>query len=82
MSHGTLRANIDLTAPEGIDLLTGQVKGRLHGRVRDLSLRLDEGVLILQGCATTYYAKQLAQHAVMEAIRCLRLVNEIEVRAV
>jgi hypothetical protein len=35
--------------------------------------------LILRGRAHTYYAKQLAQHAVMEVIELRIVTNEIEV---
>lgn len=36
--------------------------------------------LVLQGCAPTFYAKQLAQHAAMEVSGPPILANEIEVR--
>jgi hypothetical protein len=35
--------------------------------------------LVLQGQAHTYYAKQLAQHALLEATRLPIRANEIEV---
>jgi hypothetical protein len=35
--------------------------------------------VILQGSALTYYAKQLAQHAIMVAIQLPILANDIEV---
>jgi hypothetical protein len=38
------------------------------------------GGLILRGLTTTYYAKQLAQHAVMEATAIPIVANEIEVQ--
>ena len=38
--------------------------------------------LILQGYAFTYYAKQLAQHAIMQATRLPILANDIEVEGV
>jgi len=60
-----------------------QLELRLHcklgGRVRDLRLMVQDGCLILHGHAHTYHAKQLAQHAVMEAIKLPFLVNDIEV---
>lgn len=53
---------------------------RLGGRVRDLRVIVrDEGV-ILQGRAGTYFAKQLAQHAVMELADVPVLSNDIDVR--
>lgn len=52
---------------------------RLGNRVRDLRvIRRDDG-LIIQGRTTTYYAKQLAQHAAMELGNEPILANDIEV---
>jgi hypothetical protein len=51
----------------------------LHGRVPDLQLQAGEGGVILQGHAHTYYAKQVAQHAVMKVTDLPILRNEIEV---
>jgi hypothetical protein len=42
-------------------------------------LVLQHDGLILQGDALTYYAKQLAQHAIMKETRLPILANEIEV---
>lgn len=52
---------------------------RLIGRVRDVRLLVREHGLILQGQTTTYYAKQLAQHAAIEITGLPILANEIEV---
>jgi hypothetical protein len=52
---------------------------RLGAQVRDFEILVtDEGVC-LRGRVSTYYAKQLAQHAVMNATRIPILANEIEV---
>jgi hypothetical protein len=59
-----------------------QVKAMLRGRVRDLRVLLREGRVVLTGRATSYYAKQLAQHFVLKALAATALVNEIEVRPV
>jgi hypothetical protein len=64
--------------PEMAQLET-QVQSRLNGRVRDLRLVVRGCGLILTGQARTYYAKQLAQHAVMEATGLPILANEIQV---
>ncbi len=56
-----------------------RVRCRLTLVVRDFQLVLFEHGLILRGYARTYHAKQLAQHAVMEAISVSIRVNEIEV---
>jgi hypothetical protein len=50
---------------------------KLAGRVRDLRLRVGERGVTLRGYARTYYAKQLAQHAVMEATDLPVAANEI-----
>ena len=61
------------------DELEAQLQGLLCGKVRDFRfLVFDEGI-ILQGYAHTYHAKQLAQHAVMQATQIPILANQIEV---
>lgn len=57
-----------------------RLRTRLTGRVRDLQLLLHENGVVLRGRARTYYAKQLAQHAVMEASKLPICANDIEVR--
>lgn len=59
--------------------LEALVQRRLGGRVRDLRLLAREDGLILQGRASTYHAKQLAQHAAMELAGRRILANDIEV---
>ncbi len=56
-----------------------RVRVRLRGYVRDFRLVAARGGLILQGCARSYYGKQLAQQAVMGAAPLPILANEIEV---
>ena len=53
---------------------------RLGSRIRDLRVLLRPNGIVLQGYASTYHAKQLAQHAAMEATRLPLLANDIEVR--
>jgi hypothetical protein len=48
--------------------------------VRDLGLIVSGDGLVLRGCAPNYYAKQLAQQAVLESSHLPILANEIEVR--
>jgi hypothetical protein len=55
------------------------VRCRLTGLVRDFQLLLRDQGLVLRGHAHTYYAKQLAQHAVMEASSLPIRANEMEV---
>jgi hypothetical protein len=47
--------------------------------VRDFQLTFRERGLVLRGHAHTWYAKQLALQAVMEATQLPILLNEIEV---
>ncbi len=68
-------ANPRLIAAE----LETQVRARLVGRVSDLFLLVQENGLVLRGHTHTYYAKQLAQHAVMQETQLPILANEIEV---
>lgn len=69
-SHTTLTENRRLEA---------HVQSRLCGHVRDLRLSVQDYGVVLQGRARTYYAKQLAQQAVMEATELPVLANQIEV---
>jgi len=60
--------------------LESHVQCRLSGRVHDLRLLIHNEGVVLQGRARTYYAKQLAQHAVMEATPLPIRANDIEVQ--
>jgi hypothetical protein len=62
-----------------VEQLETHLQARLHGRVRDLRLLVRDHGLVLQGHAHTYYAKQLAQQAVMEASQLPIVANEIAV---
>jgi len=62
-----------------LDGLEGRVRCQLNGLIRELRLLCHEGGVILKGCARSYYAKQIAQHAVMNATSMPILANEIEV---
>jgi hypothetical protein len=59
--------------------LESLIQRRLGGRVRDLRVTVRPDGLILQGRASTYHAKQLAQHAAMELTAMPILANDIEV---
>jgi len=60
--------------------LEARVQHQLSGRIHALRVVVRDDGLILQGHAHTYYAKQLAQHSVMEASPLPIRANEIEVR--
>jgi hypothetical protein len=55
------------------------IQCRLSGLLRAFQLTFRDEGLVLRGHAHTYYAKQLAQHAVMEASSLPIRANEIEV---
>ena len=56
-----------------------QLQRRLGSRVRDLRVVVKHDGVILQGRTSTYHAKQLVQHAVMELGDVRILSNQIEV---
>src|SRR5262249_57916523 len=55
------------------------IQYRLAGLLRDFQLTFRDKGLVLRGRVHTYYAKQLAQQAVMEASSLPIRANEIEV---
>jgi hypothetical protein len=71
--------SIDLSTANGAAELESRILYRLGGQIREFRLVLVDRRLILRGRAHTYYAKQLAQHAVMGATELPILANEIEV---
>ena len=73
-----MTSSTDITLAEATRL-EAHVQSRLCGRVRDLRLSVHDKGIVLQGRTHTYYAKQLAQHAVMEATELPVLANDIEV---
>ncbi|HVK15227.1 MAG TPA: BON domain-containing protein [Gemmataceae bacterium] len=48
-----------------IDRLAVETGVMLRGRLAELRLELRDGGVVLSGTARSFYAKQLAQHAVM-----------------
>jgi len=62
-----------------LEQLEERLRCRLGGRIIDLQLVPRGKGLVLRGRSYTYYAKQLAQHAVMEATETPLVANEIQV---
>ncbi|HZZ78029.1 MAG TPA: hypothetical protein VFE62_05905 [Gemmataceae bacterium] len=56
-----------------------RINGQLAGRVFGFRLLPTERGLVLKGSACTFHAKQLAQHAVMDATDIPIASNEIDV---
>ncbi|MGL4514168.1 MAG: hypothetical protein ACRCT8_13840 [Lacipirellulaceae bacterium] len=56
-----------------------RIASRLGSRVRNLTVCLTEGVIQIGGECSTYYSKQLAQHAALGLIEDEALDNAIVV---
>jgi len=61
------QAQIDTATRETLARIEEHVRYRLTGLLRDFQLVFRDKGLVLRGHVPTYYAKQLAQHAVMQA---------------
>ena len=59
--------------------LETRVQSRTGRRVRNLAIQVSPEGIVLQGQATSYYIKQLAQHGVREFLPHVRLENTITV---
>jgi hypothetical protein len=71
---------IDESFTPQADEMEGVVQRRLGTRVRDFRMLVRPNGVILLGRASTYHAKQLAQHATMELVPLPILANHIEVQ--
>ena len=82
LSEGAMSQQLeDATATlDTLNSVEAHVRRRLNGRVREFRLSMSGSGLILEGVARTYHAKQLAQHAVMEATELPISGNDIEVK--
>ena len=69
----------DRMEQEQLDRIGQRVQYQLSGRLQDFRLKRESAGLVLRGRVRTYYAKQLAQHAVMAAIDLPIVRNDIEV---
>jgi hypothetical protein len=81
-SARTSTMNTDLIMKSSLisyEELESLMQRRLGNRIRDLRIEVQPDGIILQGRTTTYHAKQLAQHAVMELTNLPIVANDIEV---
>lgn len=67
------------TGQRRLEELEGLVQRRTGGRIRDFRIEVNGDRVVLCGRTSTYYAKQLAQQAAMEAADLGVCENEIEV---
>ncbi len=79
MNGQTIDVCLDHGETNAIAELEAHLQRRLNGRVRDLRLVVCGQGLTLQGRASTYYVKQLAQHALFKTTSLPIVANEIEV---
>jgi hypothetical protein len=80
MSNLVCESNLDQMSATALEELRARVHRRSCGWVRGLRLLVRGRALVLQGQAPSYYAKQLAQHAIMEVRPRPIIANEIVVR--
>ena len=57
-----------------------RIESRLHGRVRNLVVRILDDTVVLEGQCSTYYTKQIAQHTALGVLENEHLENAIAVR--
>jgi hypothetical protein len=68
------------TATIATEQVEALLREKLRGQVWNIRLIVEEGWVVLQGHARSYYAKQLAQHVAMQVIQLPIRANQIEVR--
>jgi hypothetical protein len=68
------------SSPDAVAALENALEQRLHGRVRDLRLHLSTLGWVLEGRASTYHSKQLAQHHLMALTAMPIRANDIQVQ--
>lgn len=66
-------------AQRQVEAIEGVVQRRTSGQIRDLRVELQNGLIVLSGRTSTYYAKQLAQQAALDVAGHHELANEIVV---
>jgi hypothetical protein len=73
---------LDVILREKLNDIEAHVHRQLRGRITQFRVAMQGTGLVLKGSTPTYYAKQLAQHAVMAVAADLPIrANEIEVLA-
>ena len=73
------RGATELPLREIADTVERYVRLRTGGTIRGLRVDVQDGEVLLSGRTSTYYNKQLATHAALDAANELALTNEIQV---
>lgn len=67
-------------SPEWLaELVEQNVRSRTSGQVRGLRVCVENGQVVITGRTSTYYNKQLATHAALDACEEWPVQNEVEV---
>ena len=69
----------EVSPRETADMVERFVRLRTGGTIRSLHVEVHDGEVLLSGRTSTYYSKQLATHAALDAANELTLTNDIEV---
>ena len=70
---------VDVLPREIAETVERYVQLRTGGTIRGLQVEVQNGEVILTGRTSTYYNKQLATHAALDAAEEMSLTNDIEV---
>ena len=70
---------VDLDRQRLVHRILGRIESRLPGRIRQLAAYSTDNAIVLSGCCSTYYTKQVAQHTAMGVLEYDRLINNIDV---
>jgi hypothetical protein len=70
----------DVVPPGGAAQAEATLRQQLRGKFRELRVVVCAEGVVLQGSATSYYSKQLAQHFAGKLFGLPILANEMEVR--
>ena len=73
------RGPTEVPLREIADTVERYVRLRTGGTIRGLRVDVQDGEVLLSGRTSTYYNKQLATHAALDAANELSLTNEIQV---
>ena len=62
------------------ELIADRINARIGGRIRNLSVEIRGKTVRLLGECSTFYTKQLAQHAALGVLEDEKVINDISVR--